>query len=301
MLDLTALQALAAVLRAGSFERAARQLHITPSAVSQRIRALEERVGGVLLVRSIPVEPTPEGARLYRHFQQIEMLEGDLRQDLVALNETEVSARSIPVALNADSLATWGIAALADFHARSQGMTLAVQLDDQDHTREWLRNGTVCGAVTTAAEPVGGCLVEPLGVMVYHAVASPALHERCFAGRPLAEALAEAPMLVFNQKDQMQHRFLADLTGRDDLHPPQQWWIPSTQAFLDATRAGLGWGLQPEPLVATELATGALVDLCPGRVVRMPLYWQSWRLDARSIHLLRDCMRRAAGAVLEAW
>ncbi|MFM2053128.1 MAG: hypothetical protein RL456_1165 [Pseudomonadota bacterium] len=298
MLDLIALKALATVLRLGSFERAARELHVTPSAVSQRVRALEDRVGGVLLVRASPVTATPEGARLVRHFLQVEMLEADLREDLGLLDEDTgrtAGPRSIPVAVNADSLATWMIAAMADFHART-GDTLALHVDDQDHTRDWLRHGTVFGAVTAEAEPVGGCRVDPLGTMDYVAAASAALWARHFRGVPPAEGFRQAPMLVFNQKDRMQHRLLQEVAG-EGCSPPQ-WWVPSTQGFLDAARAGLGWGLHPRPMVAPLLAAGELVDLCPGRPLGVALYWQSWRLASARVGVLRECVRRAAEAVL---
>jgi LysR family transcriptional regulator (chromosome initiation inhibitor) len=299
MIDLVALRALSTVLRLGSFERAARELHVTPSAVSQRVKALEERLGCVLLVRAAPVTPTPEGARLYRHYLQIEMLEADLQNDLQPLTEAcapGARPRSIPVAVNADSLATWFISAMADFHTRT-GDTLALQVDDQDHTREWLKNGTVFGAVTAAAEPVGGCRVDALGSMRYIAAVSPAFAQRHFGGVPLAEGFRRAPMLVYNQKDQMQHRFLAQVIG-EDCTPPQ-WWVPSAQGFLDAAIAGLGWGLHPIPLAAAALADGTLVDLCPGHSVAVALYWQSWRLDSASVRTLRDCVWRAASVVLE--
>lgn len=299
MIDLVALRALSTVLRLGSFERAARELHVTPSAVSQRVKALEERLGCVLLVRAAPVTPTPEGARLYRHYLQIEMLETDLQNDLQPLVEAGAPGarpRSIPVAVNADSLATWFIPAMADFHGRT-GDTLALQVDDQDHTREWLKNGTVFGAVTAAAEPVGGCRVDALGSMRYIAAVSPAYAQRHFDGVTLAEGFRRAPMLVYNQKDQMQHRFLAQVIG-EDCTPPQ-WWVPSAQGFLDAAIAGLGWGLHPVALAAAALAEGTLVDLCPGHSVSVALYWQSWRLDSASVRTLRDCVWRAASAVLE--
>jgi LysR family transcriptional regulator (chromosome initiation inhibitor) len=298
MLDLQALRALATVLREGSFERAARQMHVTPSAVSQRIRALEEKLGCVLLVRTSPVTATEEGARLYLHFLQIEVLESDLARDLQPLGDVASKrGRSIRVAVNADSLATWVIPALADFHTRS-GDTVAVHVDDQDHTREWLRSGTVFAAVTASGEPVAGCRVDPLGSMRYHALASPAFQQRHFEGRDLQAAFAEAPMLVYNQKDQLQHRFLGELLGDVDPHPPV-WWLPSTHAFMDAARAGLGWGLHPLPLVAEDMAAGRLVDLSPGHWVDVPLYWQSWRLDSETVHTLRACMLRAAEGVLQ--
>ena len=305
MLDLQALRALATILRSGSFERAARQLHITPSAVSQRIRALEERLGCVLLVRGTPVTATAEGERLYRHFLQVEMLEADLAQDLAPLGGDAPTGppRRIPVALNADSLATWGVAALVDFQSRS-GDTLAVHLEDQDHTRDWLRRGTVFGAVTAEAEPVSGCRVEPLGAMRYSLAVSPTLAARHFTGVGLAVALQRAPMLVFNEKDQMQHRFLADCLAQEGLPPatgptaPPQWQLPSTHGFLDAARAGLGWGLHPRALLEDDFAAGRLVDVCPEHSVWVPLFWQSWRLDSATVRSLSACIVRAAAAVL---
>ena len=56
------LAALAAVIRTGSFERAAQQLHVTPSAVSQRVKLLEERLGTILVVRSCPCGSTARPA-----------------------------------------------------------------------------------------------------------------------------------------------------------------------------------------------------------------------------------------------
>ena len=53
--DLPQLRALAAAVDHGSLEAAARALHLTPSAVSQRIKALEQGAGAVLLRRSRPV------------------------------------------------------------------------------------------------------------------------------------------------------------------------------------------------------------------------------------------------------
>ena len=297
MIDLVALRALAMVLRLGSFERAARELHVTPSAISQRVRVLEDRLGCMLVVRASPAAATPEGARLYRHFLQIELLEADLREDLQPLAEVDpVGPRSIPIAVNADSLATWVVPALSDFHART-GDTVALQVDDQDHTREWLKNGTVVGAVTAAAEPVAGCRVDALGAMRYVAAVSPDFRARHFDGRSLAEGFRQAPMLVFNQKDLMQHRFLTQAAGQDCV--PPQWWVPSTQGFLDAALAGLGWGLHPRPLVAEMLADGRLVDLCPGHSLTITLYWQSWRLESARVKVLRECLWRASSAVLE--
>jgi LysR family transcriptional regulator (chromosome initiation inhibitor) len=151
-LDSAQLAALAAVVREGSFERAGRALHVTPSAVSQRIKLLEEEVGQVLVVRKTPCTPTRAGKAIYRHALQVELLESDLRSAL-QLHDTvtaEPMAMTLALAVNADSLATWLIGALSDF-ARHGGPRVEVMVDDQDYTAEWLRSGRV--VVLSPAQP----------------------------------------------------------------------------------------------------------------------------------------------------
>src|SRR6516162_5283324 len=96
------LDALVAIADAGSFEAAARALHVTPSAVSQRIRALEAAAGQVLVSRGAPCRPTGHGERLVRLGRQTRLLYDETSQAL-----TSVTAVELPVAVNADSLATW--------------------------------------------------------------------------------------------------------------------------------------------------------------------------------------------------
>src|SRR6185295_18003764 len=164
-LDYAQLAALVAVIREGTFDAAAQALHVTPSAISQRIKQLEERVGGILVVRGAPCGPTTIGEVLYRHGLQIELLEKDLHRSIVPSAGPRIqSSAPISVAANADSLATWLVPALAQFAAET-GLNVEVVVDDQDHTAGWLRSGRVLGAVTAEATAVQGCRVQPLGVM----------------------------------------------------------------------------------------------------------------------------------------
>ncbi|MDC6171454.1 ArgP/LysG family DNA-binding transcriptional regulator, partial [Paucibacter sp. XJ19-41] len=140
MLDYAALSALAAVMREGSFERAARALHVTPSAISQRIRLLEERVGCALVIREQPCRVTDTGRRLCQHVDQVRLLEQDLHTALPVLSADAPARVPLPIAVNADSLATWAAPALAGFAADSP-VLLEVLVDDQDHTSERLRSG----------------------------------------------------------------------------------------------------------------------------------------------------------------
>lgn len=274
MLDYAALNALAAVVREGSFERAARALHVTPSAISQRIRLLEERVGCALVVRAQPCVPTDTGRRMCQHTDRVRLLEQELTDALPALGMQGAARVALPVAVNADSLATWFAPALAAFAAQAP-VLMDVSVDDQDHTAEWLRTGAVLAAVTGTARPAAGCNSQPLGVMRYRAAASPAFVARHFAPGVGAGSLAQAPSLVFNNKDELQARWVRRLCHRHVELPRHS--LPSSQAFVTAALAGMGWGLHPEALIARHLADGSLVELVPDTPLDVPLYWQTAR------------------------
>ncbi|MGK2284572.1 LysR family transcriptional regulator ArgP [Pedomonas sp. V897] len=267
MLDYPSLEAVAAVVQTGSFEKAARQLGITPSAVSQRVKLLEERLGAIVIVRGQPCTATPLGTRLCRHVESVGLLEYGLQADLASLLPGRRPA-TLRIAVNADSLATWFIDAMA----ATDGLLFDLVLDDQDHSADWLRRGEVSAAVTAHAEPVQGCGSRPLGAMRYLATASPAFMRRWFPNGLDDDALARAPCLCFNAKDALQSRWIARVTGRA-IAPPTHW-LPSSHAFVDAALAGLGWGMNPEPLARPHLAAGRLVELQPGTALDVPLFWQ---------------------------
>lgn len=295
MLDYAALHALAAVVREGSFERAARALHVTPSAVSQRIRLLEERVGCALVVRGQPCTPTDTGRRMCQHMDRVRLLEQELTDALPALAPEGGARVALPVAVNADSLATWFAPALAAFAAQAP-VLVELSVDDQDHTAEWLRTGAVLAAVTGTARPAAGCNSQPLGAMRYVAAASPAYMARHFAAGVTAGSLAQAPSLVFNTKDELQARWVRRLCHRHVELPRHM--LPSSQAFVTAALAGMGWGLHPEALVDRHLADGTLVELVPGTPLDVPLYWQSARAASGLLDGLARQLHAAARAAL---
>lgn len=296
MLDYAALSALAAVIEEGSFERAALALHVTPSAVSQRIRLLEERIGSPLVVREQPCRATETGRRLCRHVARVRLLELELQGTMPALARDGAARVPLPVAVNADSLATWFAPALAGFAADAH-VLVDVAVDDQDHTAEWLRTGAVLAAVTASPRAPAGCNSRALGAMRYLAVASPAFIARHFAGGVKAARLAQAPSLVFNAKDELQARWVRRLCHRHVDLP--RHGLPSPQAFVTAAVAGMGWGLQPHALIAAHLAAGTLVELVPGTPLDTPLYWQHVRSAARLIDGLTRVVVAAAGRALQ--
>lgn len=293
MLDYAAARAVALIVQTGSFEAAARALGVTPSAVSQRVRAIEERLGTVLIRRGQPCTATEAGARLCRHMEQVGMLEDSLRQHLPGFAPGQPHV-TLHIATNADSLAAWFLPPLADFAARS-GYLTATLVDDQGHTADWLRQGRVLAAVTALEQPVQGCLVRPLGRMRYAATASPGFVAHWFADGVTAEALARAPALSFNHKDQLQRDWAARLVP--DLPALPAHVLPSTQGFVEACRLGLGWALHPEALVAQDLRAGRLVAL-EGPALDVPLFWQVSRLAAGRVSELTRAVVAAARAAL---
>ncbi|MFN8840455.1 MAG: LysR family transcriptional regulator ArgP [Burkholderiales bacterium] len=284
------LRALLAVVREGSFLAAARVLHLTPSAVSQRVRALEERCGAVVVARGAPCVPTEVGRLLCRHAERLERLELELAGRLRGAGG-DPARPTLRIAVNADSLGTWFMRALATFAADGAAL-VDVVLEDQDHSAEALRRGEVLAAVTSRASPVQGCRSLPLGKLRYLATASPAFVARHFPRGIGAASLAQAPSLRFNRKDALQDRWIRRVAGRAVDTPHH--WLPSTVSFVEAARLGIGWGMNPEPLVRPLIAAGELVELVPGRPLDTPLHWQHPRLSTDTLDRLTQAVAAAA-------
>ncbi len=271
-MDQVQLETFQAVVEQGSFEAAARALHVTPSAVSQRIKALERAVGQVLVRRAKPCTATVPGEALVRFAGQVALLERE------ALEQARGGTR-ISIVVNADSLNTWFLPVLT----RVPGATFELHTDDQDYTADLLRSGTAMAAVTAENAAVQGCRVEKLGSMRYLAVAAPGLDPE------------SAPMILYNHKDQLQHRFLA-LVGKrpaERIH-----YVPQAAAFNEAIRLGLGWGTVPEQNAGPLLDSGEYVRIHPGTFLDVPLYWQCWRIESDLLNAVTAAVRTAAAQSL---
>lgn len=287
--DIDQLQALAAVISEGTFDAAAARLHVTPSAVSQRIKALETNVGQVLLVRARPVRATVPGQSLLRAARQIEAITAEVMRELGEQGEDEVPV--IALAVNADSLATWLPAALA---AVDPPVVFDLRRADETRTVELLRDGSVIAAVTASADPVPGCTVDRLGRMRYRPRGSRAFVARWFGDGPTPDALARAPVVTFDRADQLQDRYLKRRTRRH-LQPPRHY-VPGSSAFAEAVRLGLGWGMVPD-LQAEPAAD--FVDFDPHAAIDVPLFWQQWRLRSAALERVAAAVRAQAALALQ--
>ncbi|MDT0196503.1 LysR family transcriptional regulator ArgP [Arthrobacter sp. AB6] len=284
------LRALSAIVDTGLFEAAADLLGVTPSAVSQRIKALEKSVGQVLVRRTLPSSPTDAGAVVLRMARQVQTLEADVMEDLGggAANRGVVS-----VALNADSLATWFTPVL--YEAAGWGDTeLDLQVQDHDHSSHLLRQGVVVGAVTADPRPIGGCRAEPLGVIRYTPAASPDLLQRFDTDEGIN--WSKMPMLRFGPDDDMQHQLLR---SRGVGQFPPMHTIPSSEGFLEAVHAGLGWGMLPQIQLQEDPRQGVLVSLEPQLHHDVLLYWQCWSLSSVRLERITHAVRHASSRLLQ--
>jgi LysR family transcriptional regulator (chromosome initiation inhibitor) len=279
--DYRGLAALDAVIDYGSFDKAAAALAITQSAVSQRIRMLENSAGELLIVRSQPPSPTEAGQRLIAHYRQVRLLESALDK-----HPGDADARpEIAIAVNADSAATWLQEAVTPLMANGDCM-LQIRLDDQDHTLTMLREGRVFGCVTSETAQVAGTTATALGAMRYFCVASPGFAARWFADGFTAQAVERAPAMNFDRKDMLQTRFIAQRTGYTGRYPHHA--LSSSDGYVRFIEAGLGYGMLPIQQCERQLREGTLIDLAPGDWLDVPLMWHMWDIQTPFTRALSD-------------
>jgi LysR family transcriptional regulator (chromosome initiation inhibitor) len=296
-LPLDQVRTLLAVVDEGTFDAAAAALHVTPSAVSQRVKSLEQRTGRVLLMRTKPVRATESGEVVVRFARRLARLERDARAEL-GMSEAGEPTR-LSIAVNADSLATWFLPALTRV-PRELRLCFELRREDEAHTAALLREGVVMAAVTSWPDPVAGCSVRALGRMRYLAAAAPD-----FAGRwlgagtdaPLSELIADAPVMAFDRNDDLQDEFVRGLRGGPGASALRHF-MPTSEGFVDAVVAGLGWGMVPEVQAEPLLRAGRLVHLAPDRVLDVPLYWQQWKLDFPALAAVAEAVAAVAAETL---
>lgn len=283
-MNLEQLRALAAVVTEGSFEGAAYRLGVSPSAVSQRIRALERVTGQVVVRRTSPCVPTQQGQPLVRLARHLEVLEAEAWAHL----GQDAGLASTSFAVTADSLGTWFAPVLADA-ATWIDTTIDMHVEDQDHSAELLRRGEVLAAVTADPQPVNGCRAEPLGSLAYAPSVEPRLLERFTTDGGVD--LDRLPMVRFNAKDDLQHRALRAMGA--DVSPPEHV-APSFDGFFKCVRAGLGWGMLVASQAEELMASGAMGRLPGADDVVVPLYWQTANLPSERLERLTRSVRDAA-------
>ena len=275
MIDYRQLQAFATVLEEQSFDKAAQKLFITQSAISQRVKQLEESLGQVLIIRGQPLQATDTGQQLLRHYQQVSLLQNDLFKQLG--DEQNQEFTRLTIGLNADTLATWFFDALAPL-LEQHNILLELHVDDQDQTHKLLRQGQVIGCITASDQPIQGGNCIALGICRYRALASPAFIRQHFPTGVNSSALQQAPMVEYNQKDELQQQYLQRYYP--DCVKPAGHRIPSTESFMEFIARGYAWGMVPDQQSRTLREQNTLAELVADQPLDITLYWHSWNLSS---------------------
>ncbi len=289
MLDYKLIEAMAMVIEEGGFDKAAQKLNLTQSAVSQRVRMLEDQTGRILLTRSNPPVPTPAGKQFLKHFLQVKRLEGDLGSILSV--ETDKKIESLSIGLNADSLETWFINTIDPF-LKNNAITLDIKVDDQEETHKMLKNGEVAGCISARKKTVQGCTVTRIGTMIYRLVATPAFIELFFPQGLTSESVRLAPAVIFNRKDNLHSKLLEKIFNKKITGIPTHY-IPSTEKFAEFILNGYAYGVIPDEQSKELLETGVFVDLAPDDYIPVDLYWHCWNLKSELLTKLTTVLSKA--------
>ncbi len=276
MLDYKLLEAFAMVILEGGFEKASRKLHLTQSAVSQRIKQLEEQYGQLLLVRSTPPQPTEQGLPLLVHYRQVSQLEAEFRQ--VARTHRPQSFVSLAIGLNADSFATWFFPAICEA-LKNDKIVLDLHVDDQDLTHSLMQEGRVWGCISTRSQALQGCRATRLGRVKYAIFATKQFAEKWFPDGISREAVEHAPMARYNRKDDLNRQMFDILLNYQPQNPPT-FFLPSTEMYGCFVAESQCYGILPEQQSTPLERMGKIINLSPAHSIHIELFWHSWNLKS---------------------
>lgn len=295
MLDYRGIEALYTVQELQNFELAAKKLFITQSAVSQRIKGLEDYYGEPVLIRTLPYRPTKLGKQLISHYKKMCLLENELAQELGAIKIQP----HISIAINRDSLETWFLDLVEQETEMFKEVILEIIADDQELTLSYLKNGTVSACLSTSKKEILGGKASFLGNMEYVLVASPSFVEHYFSSKDPIECLQNAPAIKFDQNDRLHERYLEKFFGIDGSELKYHI-IPSVKGFKQFALLGLGYALIPKIDILHELKAKQLIQLFPDKTWDIPLYWHYWTVQSKFYQKFNADMIHLAKARLEA-
>lgn len=294
MLDNRLIEALALVVQEGGFDKAARIMNITQSAVSQRVKLLEEITGQVLIARTTPPQATLAGRKFLKYYLQIKRLEDDLMDEI---NETDKKKyTNITLGINADSLAFWFLEAIHPFLLEENAL-LDIRVDDQGVTHRMLKNGEVMGCISTQEQPMQGCRIDYLGCINYRLMATPEFAARWFPKGISLEGVSRAPALIFDRNDELLHKLL-NLTFEEAPPSIPAHYLPSVEKYAEFIALGHAYGSLPDQQSRPLVEANQLVDLSPFCHVSAKLYWHRWSIESELLKNLTQNLIRKARTLL---
>jgi LysR family glycine cleavage system transcriptional activator len=286
VLPLRALQAFEAAARHLSFVRAAEELHVTPAAVSQQIKLLEDHVGQPLFLRGTTLALTLAGktalAPLKQAFELLEQASAQLRQ--------AQHNRPLVISMPPSFAARWLIPRLErfqdlhpDIELRLSASTRQVNFDTED----------VDVAVRYGKGHYPGLHVERLRTENMLAVASPRLAEKLQSVESLAESvLLHNSSMHWDPNAPTWPNWFRSL-GVEPAAPLRIREFDDINLVIEAAVAGLGAALVWRSLVEDELASKRLLTMFSEQPVGNAYYFvcPAARLESPNVNAFREWLR----------
>jgi LysR family transcriptional regulator (chromosome initiation inhibitor) len=176
-------------------------------------------------------------------------------------------------------LATWFLNAVKDF-LDNHRILLDLKPADQDQTDRLLKDGVVIGCVSSKDKLIQGCRMDFLGCMEYRMMAAPEYLAKWYPSGANFENVSLAPLFIFDRKDELHLLFFKEAFGKIPSELSAHY-LPSSEQFLKFILAGLGCGMLPEQQSKDYMNSGDLVELVPGCVAKVDLYWHCWNLKSK--------------------
>ncbi|KMV28530.1 hypothetical protein AB733_23245 [Photobacterium swingsii] len=270
MLDHREMETLIAIVDGQSFDSAARHLNISPGAVSQRIKSLENRVGSSVLIRSTPPKTTAAGEQVLSYARRMFLLQNEM--SLALKNHLYSGELSLSIAVNHDSLSCWFIDVVSCFSDHPH-LSFDIHTSNTVTTQALLKTGDVIAAITSNGNQIAGCKTRYLGRLEYIPVCSQSFYQSHFCAGIDKQALMTAPIAIFDREDDLAERFVAGYGV--NVEQVKTHYIPSSHVLLDTVKKGIGWTMIPKLLIDDQLLKSELVVM-DNQSLFVELYWNTW-------------------------
>jgi DNA-binding transcriptional LysR family regulator len=257
-LDTRQLLAFAALARRQSFTLAAKDIHLTQSAVSHAIRALEDELGCKLFDRSgRTAKLTQAGEQFSRHVDII------LREMEAARSGLEAMSRwghgRLQVSASTTACQYILPLVLREFRQSFPQCVITIEPGDYDRQLELLRSNTVDLAIMIEPEKERDIEYQPLFEDELRMLVSSA-HAWAKLGHVPPDGLAKETLVHYN-KSSYTFRLVSEYLREEGCPPAQVIELGSMDAIKELVKIGLGVGVLAPWVARAEIASGALVDL----------------------------------------
>lgn len=262
------LQAFMAIVQQSTVHGAAKQLNLTQTGVTQRIRSLESDLGTTLFLRSRKgMQLTQEGQALLRYCKGAEDLEGETLSQITGAGQEQPVYISI---VGPTSVMTSRIVDLcSDLYENWPNLYLNFIINDTEDRLNLVRSGKAALAIVPPEQVPNEMDSKMLKPEKYILVASPK-----WKGRKLADILENERVIDFGESDQTSINYLKKFNLLSKLKKPRLF-ANNNEAIIKLFSQGVGFGTLTQEIAKQYLDSGRLIQLNGGAVMEdsLALTW----------------------------